>query len=284
MTSLVRQLAARDVEVVWRRGDETKSATVRVGSQGGRGFLGVTPEVSNTLATIPADSALAKAGLQAGDRILSVDGKEVRAVSSPTADENARAARGDLFLSLGQIENAVRAGKGDAVELGVKRGDESLKLAVTPDKKGDGDLGIRLQHKTLMLRTGFVESVKRGCAEAMDVFVLTFQMLRKLVVREEEASNLSGPVGIMSASYKSAKEGLGNLLWLLGLISMNLAVINLLPIPILDGGHIMFLVVEKLRGKPVSEKVLMRAQVVGLLMLLSLVVFVTFHDVKRLFL
>lgn len=282
MTAYVRARPNTAMQVTWRRGEETKSGTIVAGSQGGRGFFGVTPETSSTIATVVPDSPLAKAGVKSGDRVLAVNGKEVRPTASPSADDVKRIGNEELFTSLGQIEEFARR-KGEKIELGIKRGQESLTIAVMPEKRSDGDLGIKLQHKTVMLRPGFVGSLKRGCAEALDVFLLTFQMLKKLIWAEEEASNLSGPVGIMSASYKSAKEGLGNLLWLLGLISVNLAVINLLPIPILDGGHIMFLLIEKVKGKPVSENVLRGAQWVGLILLLTLVVFVTFHDVRRLF-
>ncbi|MCE9583287.1 MAG: RIP metalloprotease RseP [Planctomycetes bacterium] len=285
MTQIVRPRAGQSVLVTWKRGTEAMSATFEIGSQLGRGFLGVIPEPSSRLASIPADSALAKAGLQPGDRILSVNGKELKAVSTLSADDRKRAVKGEIYAGLDYVENEVRGGKGEKLDFVVKRGDQAqtITIAVTPLKKGDGDLGIRLQHKTLMLRSGFGEAIQRGSAEALDVFVLTGQMLRKLVAHEEEASNLSGPVGIVSAAYKSATDGFGNLLWLLGMISMNLAVINLLPVPVLDGGHIFFLLIEKLRGKPVSTRVQGYATAGGALMLLSLMLFVTWHDISRMF-
>ncbi|KAF0246843.1 MAG: RIP metalloprotease [Planctomycetota bacterium] len=283
LTQIVRPRAGQTVTVTWKRGTEAMSAEVLIGSQGGRGFLGIMPEPSNRLATVPADSALAKAGLQPGDRILTVNGKELKIVSSPSADDRKRAVKGEIYISLDQVEMEARAGKGEKLSFAVKRGDQSLSVDAAPVKKADGDLSIRLQHKTIMLRSGFGESIQRGCAEAIDVFVLTGQMLRKLLVHEEEASNLSGPVGIVSAAYKSATEGFGNLLWLLGMISMNLAVINLLPIPVLDGGHIFFLFIEKLRGKPVPARVQGYAAAGGALLLLSLMLFVTWHDIARMF-
>jgi regulator of sigma E protease len=283
LTQIVRPRAGQTVTVAWKRGTESMSAEMQIGSQGGRGFLGVMPEPSNRLATIPADSALSKAGLQPGDRILTVNGKELKITSVPSLDDRKRAVKGEIYISLDQVEMEARAGKGENVNLSVKRGDQSLSIALTPIKKADGDLSIRLQHKTIMLRSGFGEAIQRGCAEAIDVFVMTGQMLRKLIVHEEEASNLSGPVGIVSAAYKSATEGFGNLLWLLGMISMNLAVINLLPIPVLDGGHIFFLLIEKIRGKPVSTKVQGYAAAGGALALLSLMLFVTWHDIARMF-
>lgn len=283
MTQAVRPRAGQKVMLGWKRGTEPMTAELEIGSQGGRGFIGVMPEPSSRLATIPADSALAKAGAQPGDRVLTVNGKELKTLQNPTADDYKRAKAGEIWLGLDHVEGDVRAGKGDKLDFGVKRGDQSLTLAVTPLKKGDGDLGIRLQHKTLMLKSGFGEAIQRGCAEAIDVFVLTGQMLRKLLSREEEASNLSGPVGIVSAAYKSATEGFGNLLWLLGMISMNLAVINLLPVPVLDGGHIFFLMIEKLRGKPVSPRVQGYCAAGGAILLLSLMLFVTWHDIARMF-
>ncbi|MEK7466253.1 MAG: RIP metalloprotease RseP [Planctomycetota bacterium] len=283
LTQIVRPRGGQTVTVTWKRGTEAMSAEILIGSQGGRGFLGVMPEPSNRLAIVPADSSLARAGLQPGDRVLTVNGKELKIVAIPSADDRKRAVKSEIYLSLDQVEMEARAGKGEPFKFSVKRGDQSLAVDVTPLKKADGDLSIRLQHKTIMLRSGFGEAIQRGSAEAIDVFVLTGQMLRKLVVREEEASNLSGPVGIVSAAYKSATEGFGNLLWLLGMISMNLAVINLLPIPVLDGGHIFFLLIEKVRGKPVPPRVQGYAAAGGALLLLSLMLFVTWHDIARMF-
>ncbi|NUN47254.1 MAG: RIP metalloprotease RseP [Candidatus Brocadiae bacterium] len=284
VTQALRPRAGQTVTVEWTRGGEAKSGPLTVGSQGGRGFIGVMPESSGVLASVPAGSALEKAGLKPGDRVLTIDGRDLRSVSAPSQDEIRAAGKGELFLSLGQLENAVRAGDGKDVELGIKRGEDSLKVRVTPLRLGDGDLGVQLQHKTLFLQPGFGEAMKRGAAETWDVFVLTMQMLQKLVVREEEASNLSGPIGILSASYKSAKDGLGNLLWLMGLISINLAVINILPIPLLDGGHMVFLFFEKLRGKPVSDRIMVPANYIGAAVILSLLLFTTFQDIRRFFL
>ena len=92
---------------------------------------------------------------------------------------------------------------------------------------------------------------------------------------------LGGPVLIAQASYESAKSGLGKLIYFLAIISINLAVLNILPVPVLDGGHLLFIGVEKIKGSPVSEKTLVIANYVGFAMIISLMIYATKNDIMR---
>ena len=128
-------------------------------------------------------------------------------------------------------------------------------------------------------QAGLGGALARGVIWPFDIIVLTYQSVVAMIEGTVGADQLSGPVGIFQMSYKSAEMGVSSFLWFLAVISVSLAVLNILPIPVLDGGHVAFLVVEKVRGKPVSEKVRGRLEMVGLALLLGLVVFATWNDI-----
>jgi regulator of sigma E protease len=110
-----------------------------------------------------------------------------------------------------------------------------------------------------------------------------FQNLRGMITNRISLDNLGGPVMIANIAYKFAGYDFWELVFFLGMISVNLAVVNFLPIPVLDGGHMVFLIYEKLRGKPASEAVRVGATYAGLVMILSLFIFVTWNDIRRFF-
>jgi regulator of sigma E protease len=109
---------------------------------------------------------------------------------------------------------------------------------------------------------------------------ITVGILKKLFVGQEDAGGMAGPAGIFKASFIHAEAGLGNFLWLLVLITVNLGIFNLLPVPVLDGGHILLLAIEKIKGSPPSPRFVERFQLVGLVLLLSLLIFVTVNDFR----
>ncbi|MFN3487311.1 MAG: site-2 protease family protein, partial [Planctomycetota bacterium] len=135
-------------------------------------------------------------------------------------------------------------------------------------------------------RRSLGQAVAAGIYEPYDIAVMTFEVLRKLVTGGESAKGLSGPIGIIHVSYRSADLSFGNFLWLLCLITVNLGIFNLLPIPVLDGGHNVLLAIEVVRkwlGKPPpSEKFVATFQYAGLLFILALFLFVTYNDISKL--
>ena len=130
-----------------------------------------------------------------------------------------------------------------------------------------------------MMRAGFLRSVTLGTRKALQWIVRIYGTLRSLLLGEVSARHLSGPIAIGYVTYEAAKRGVGMLCYILGVLSVNLGVVNLLPIPILDGGHILFLAVEKVRGRPVSEKVRAAAGYVGLALLLSIMLLAFWNDI-----
>jgi regulator of sigma E protease len=125
------------------------------------------------------------------------------------------------------------------------------------------------------------EAVRLGWRETTESVLQVYRFLQKLSVNQISPKALGGPATIAAVAGQSAQRGISELLIFLTMLSANLAVINFLPIPILDGGHMVFLIIEGVRGKPASERVFIAAQYAGLCLILSLMIFVLFLDANR---
>jgi membrane-associated protease RseP (regulator of RpoE activity) len=138
-------------------------------------------------------------------------------------------------------------------------------------------------HQVEGLRLRPAEALAAGWNATLETLKGTTVLLRRMISGRTSAKGVMGPVGIVGVAYESAREGLGKMLWLLGLIGVSLAFFNLLPIPVLDGGHLAFLGYELLLKRPPSARVVEIAQYVGLMIILSLFVFVFWNDLHRMF-
>ena len=134
-----------------------------------------------------------------------------------------------------------------------------------------------------ILRHGPVDAVGEAFAEAGRLTVATFGLLGRMVTGNASLSNLSGPITIAQRAHSSALLGFSRFLFFLGLISLSLAIINLLPIPVLDGGHLMYYLVELVKGSPVSEQTQILGQYLGILMVVGIMSLAIFNDLLRLF-
>ncbi len=251
---------------VERQGKPVEIEIVPAYGESGRSAVGIYRKKTNVFAQIPFNSFFEKAGLRTGDRLYSKDG-----------------VTGDLV-----VENVidVRSETPKKVVLEVKRAGEPKPVPVElkAEERLEGDLealGMLVGPGSAMAfrRRSLGDAFSAGLYEPLDVSVLTFEFLGKLVVGQESMKTVSGPVGIFKVSHRSTQLSFGNFLWLLGLITVNLGIFNLLPIPILDGGHILLLLIEKLRGRPPDERFVAGFQYVGLVLILSLIVFVTYNDI-----
>jgi len=139
---------------------------------------------------------------------------------------------------------------------------------------------IGVQEK--VVRAGIAEAVRLGARRTIIVSKWVFLTLRSLFRREVSAKNLQGPIGIAHVLTKVSEQGLGTLIYFLAIISVNLGLFNLLPFPILDGGHLFFLLIEKIKGSPVDIRIQEWATNIAFLMIISLAIFVTFNDLTRL--
>jgi regulator of sigma E protease len=241
-----------------------------------------------------AANTLAASKLQAGDVVLAVDFKEVE------REKNTEkwSPELELFEKKGEREPwwasiAAIASDPDykAIRLKVRRGSEDLEveLAVTPDTTWPmAERGLRLMpDQRLQKADGPLQAVSIGVTRTYQMIVKTYMSLRSMLPkplgtgRVSAAKNLRGPIAIAEAAFDIAGEGFSQFMFFLAIISVNLAVINFLPIPVLDGGHMVFLIYEKLRGRPATEQVRLALTYVGLLLILSLMAFVIYLDVKR---
>lgn len=162
---------------------------------------------------------------------------------------------------------------------------EFVELTILPKVTAIPEMGWKLEVAPKMIEIqaeSFGEAVKLGTVCSLDLIKQMYVTLKRLVTGEVGAKNLGGIIRISQVSYQAAQRGPSWFWYFLGLLSVNLAFVNVLPIPVLDGGHLMFLLIEKVKGSPVSTKVFGYSQVIGLVFVLLLVLFVTYNDILRL--
>ncbi len=226
---------------------------------------------SPSIGKVIAGGAAQRAGFQAGDRIVSVGG--------------VAAASGD------QVIKAIRASAEKPLKFEVERAGAVLQLTATPEAKLDeatkekiGRINAEIGAKLAMTNVsyGFFGSLPQAIEKTWDMSIFSLKMLGKMVTGEVSWKNLSGPVTIADYAGQSARMGAYYYLNFLALISISLGVLNLLPIPLLDGGHLLYYVLEILRRKPVSERVMEIGQQFGMGVLFVLMAFALYNDIQRL--
>lgn len=238
------------------------------------GIIPRGPTIEATLAQVQKGSAAEKAGLHAGDRMVKVDGQPIKGWQ-------------DFVLR-------VRESPGKTLSLEIERQGASQSIALVPDQKsvGKGEvegfagvvpLVIPLpdEYKTIR-QYGPVPALLQAGDKTWQLMRLTVSMLGKLVTGDVKLNNLSGPISIAQGAGMSAEYGLIYYLMFLALISVNLGIINLFPLPVLDGGHLLFLAIEKLKGGPVSERVQDFSYRIGSILLVLLMGLALFNDFSRL--
>ncbi|MBI2339742.1 MAG: RIP metalloprotease RseP [Deltaproteobacteria bacterium] len=224
-------------------------------------FWGDDPIVGDVSGNSPAGGA----GLKAGDKITALNGKPV---SSWT-----------------EMTGIIRGSGGSAVTLAYRRNGAENTVTVTPKFHEGAKAWVIGITKYIdpsgfaRKRYGLFEALKEGTRENIKLLGLTLDVLKRLFTFQLSYKALGGPVQIAQASAMAARSGAGEFLYFLAFLSMQLGILNLLPIPVLDGGHVLFMVLEGVRRKPVSLKVRMFSQQVGLALLLGLMLLVTINDV-----
>ena len=219
--------------------------------------------------------AAARAGLQAGDLILAIDGETVRSPAEVAAQTNAKPG----------VEVTFRIGRDgtprdvtfvtDVAEKGGRKvGIAGIGLKVDPVVAG------RL---AITVRYGPVEAVVQGTRKTWELSAFTVRMLGRILIGEASIKNISGPITMADFAGQSAQAGILAFVGYLALISISLGVLNLLPVPLLDGGHLLYYFAEIIKGSPVSDRAFEVGQRIGMAMLAVLMALALFNDLSRLF-
>lgn len=234
--------------------------------------LGLHPLVPTRIGQVIPGHVAQQAGLRSGDRIVALNGAPVHEWE--------------------QLAKGIHASPGRPVRLTVERDGQQLVLEVTPrptkqsGPRGEeeiGLIGIAPAPESRYRRLDPVSALGAGAAKTFDMSILIVQGVAKLIQGKIAAETIGGPILIGQMAGEVAQRGFLELLTFTALLSINLAILNLLPIPVLDGGHLLFAVIEWLRGTPVSLRKREIAQQVGIVLLVALMVFATYNDLFRLF-
>ena len=234
-------------------------------------FMIGVPSVTTKVGEVVADKPAAKAGVIAGDTIKAVNGKPV-----------------DRWEDFAKI---IGEGKLAPLELEVQRGQSQMKFTMVPESRTTKNLlgdtvthpivGVVAAGETVIDHFPPGEAIVRGSAQCWNVIKLTVLSLVRLVERAIPLDNIGGPIMIVKMAGEQAAAGGVSFLAFVALLSVNLGVLNLLPVPILDGGHLAFFLIELVTGRPVSKRAREIAQQVGLVLLISLMMLAFYNDIAR---
>lgn len=232
------------------------------------------PVIKPIIAQVIDDEAGYRAGLMAGDEILAVNGEDI--------------------IGWKELVDIIRSNPEQPLILEILRGNDIVRVTVTPDlttENGNeiGKIGIAPQVnyaelENLMVTVNYPIGIAiiKAVEKTLETTVLTFQMLGKMITGDVSWKNISGPISIADYAGQTAQMGFAAYIGFLALISVSLAVLNLLPIPVLDGGHLMYYLIEIVKGTPLSEKAMFIGQQIGMAMLFTLIIFAIYNDIHRL--
>lgn len=243
---------------------EIKFAT-EASLQTGGGVAGFLPPMSPTVGGLNKGFPADVAGLQIGDTIISVAGIKI-----------------NHWI---ELQQAIQGSKGEGQQIFIKRGSETFDVNMKPQWSDDIKayvIGISPIQETITRRYGPIGALIEGTKKMGELTIMTFVVIKKLFFGEISIKTLGGPLMIAQVAGQAAETGLTAFLSLMAFLSLQLGILNLLPIPVLDGGYLVFFGIEAMRGKPLSEKVIMVAQQIGIALLVLLMVFVTYNDILRL--
>jgi regulator of sigma E protease len=255
----------RDVGLTVQRAGKTLDVVVRPVAKGRyeAGNIGVLPDVGPRVASLfPGDPA-EHAGVRPGDMVIAVNGERV------------------VFAQ--QLSEALRRSAGKQVELLVRREGRELRFEMTPESREDYPawIGISMGEATRPFKPGPLEAVQLSVERNIESSGLIFRTLGGLFTGATSVRQLQGPVGIAQLSGESAQEGFIALLSLMAMLSINLGILNLMPVPVLDGGHILIMALEGIARRDFSMRAKEKMLLAGFVMLMMLMVTVIYNDLTR---
>ena len=219
--------------------------------------------VSTEVSGVIKDSPAYYSGIQTGDQIVSINGENV--------------SDGEELLK------SIKESQGD-LNIGVIRDSQSKNIKVTPRLENNiRKIGVNFQEEYNIKNFSIVKGFKKGLITFLNLTGMLYKFLGMLITGQLGLGGVSGPVGVVKEIGNAAKTGVANLIFLLAYININLGVFNLLPIPALDGGRAIFILIEMIFGKKISQEKEGYIHMVGLILLLALIAIVTIKDVIKLF-
>ena len=252
----------------------TKELTAPNAIFSGLGFQPFQPIINPVIASVTENSPAEKAGLKSGDTLLTIDGIEIN--------------------GLEQFVELVFSRPGKRVDIEIQRNGEvyltEVKLGVKEDDSSKGFIGLgttidkeQINQYLAIEKYSFPQNITMAVDQTNEMIVLTLNMFGKMITGQISGKNLSGPVGIAKDAGTVAKRGLIATLSFMAIISISLGILNLLPVPVLDGGQIVFVLIEKIIRRPLPEKIQIIFQQIGVGALLFLMVFALYNDLTRIF-
>ena len=233
-------------------------------AKSGAGIGGFLPPAPPTIATVSKGYPAEEAGIESGDLITAIDGVEI--------------------THWIELQSMVMASSGP-MAVTLLRGVQEMTFTLTPRLNEDSGallIGVTHAEEMVLKRYGFIKAVGHGMKRSVDMTVKLFVIIKGLLIGEYSLKTLGGPIMIAQVAGQAAQTGPAALLTLVAFLSLQLGIINLFPIPVLDGGHLVFFAIELVRGKPLSDRVMGVSQQVGFVMLITLMVLVTWNDIFRL--
>ena len=266
----------RNEHIAWRTLDlpSMDAAQLEGDTLGLLGLKLYRPRVMPVIGQVVAGSVAERAGLQAGDRVVAAGGKPI--------------------ASWNELVQIVRAHPGSKLTLSYQRAGESREIVLVPEtvQQDGSEIGrigaaVRIDPKALdelvtVVRYDGARALAKAVQKTWDMSVFSLKMLGRMLIGQVSWRNLSGPVTIADYAGQSAQLGLVSYLSFLALVSVSLGVLNLLPVPLLDGGHLLYYTIEVFKGSPVSVRVMEVCQKLGLALLLVLMAFAFYNDINRL--
>jgi regulator of sigma E protease len=264
MRIAVATRANRAVPVTLDRAGRTVSLEVRPSAEGRYevGQIGVLPDTSPIALKVEAADPAARAGMKAGDAIYAVNGQRV--------------------ITPDDLKAAIAAHPGEPIDVEVRRDGAPQHLSITPDKRPTGGwIGITIVEASRSFKPGPFEAVRLSVVQNATSGVMIFKILGGLFTGSTSVRQLQGPVGIAQLSGESAEAGFIPLLSLMAVISLNLGLLNLMPVPVLDGGHILIMLLEGVARRDFSMAVKEKFLLAGFVVLMMLMVTVIYNDLTR---
>jgi regulator of sigma E protease len=246
--------------------------------------IGITPwraSLPAIVGDVSADSPAYRAGFKVGDRILSIDGEAVADWAWVGALVQKHGVAGEPLKVVVERAGGEQELSVSPVEREEGTFSKRLILGVT-NRAPDADLQAQLGRAYFLHKYGVFGGFNAAASEMWRLTGSTLGLLGRMLTGSASVKNLSGPISIAQFANSSANAGVSSFLFFLGAISLSLGILNLLPIPVLDGGHLLYYLIELIKGSPVSEQIQAKGQYIGLLALIGLMGIAFFNDILRL--